>query len=287
MTLKEALQQASQALAIRHIGDAPQEAQILLKHTLQITQAQLYLQLEQDLTSQQWESFWYLVEQRLQHQPAAYLVGHQEFYGMDFYVDRRVLIPRPESELLVEMALEFARNPLANHPPILADIGTGSGAIALSLAKNLPHARVYATDLSPAALEVAAINRTHHSLTDHVILLQGNLLEPLPEIVDLIVANLPYIKETELEETAPELRFEPLAALHGGPDGLEQIRLLLQQAQSKGQPRGCLLIEIGQGQAARVKSLARGYFPQADFEMRQDPCGIERVVNISLRQTRP
>lgn len=287
MILKEALQQASQALAIRHIEDAPQEAQVLLKHTLQITQAQLYLQVEQELTSQQWKSFWYLVEQRLQHEPAAYLMGHQEFYGIDFSVDRRVLIPRPESELLVEMALEFARSPLANHPPIIADIGTGSGAIALSLSKNLPHARVYATDISPAALEVAAINRAHHSLTDHVILLQGNLLDPLPEIVDLIVANLPYIKETELEETAPELRFEPLAALHGGPDGLEQIRLLLQQAQSKGQPRDCLLIEIGQGQAARVKSMARGNFPQADIKVRQDPGGIERVVSISLRQTRP
>ncbi len=287
MTLKEALQQARKALALRHIEDAPQEAHVLLKHTLQITQAQLYLQIEQELTSQQRENIWNLVEQRLQHEPAAYLVGHKEFYGMDFSVDRRVLIPRPESELLVEMALDFASSYVGNHHLTIADIGTGSGALALSLAKNLPHARVYATDLSQAALEVAAINRKHHSLTDHVILLQGNLLNPLPEIVDLIVANLPYIKETELEETAPELRFEPLAALHGGLDGLEQVRLLLQQAQSKGQPRSCLLIEIGQGQAARVKSLARGNFPQADIEVRQDPAGIERVVSITLRQTRP
>jgi release factor glutamine methyltransferase len=284
VTLKEVLQQASQALATRHIADAPQEAQILLRHTLQITQAQLYLQLEQNLASLQWHNFWQLVERRLQHEPVAYLTGHQEFYGLDFCVDRRVLIPRPESELLVETAIEFARSPVTGSPPIIADVGTGSGAIALSLAKNLPTARVYATDLSATALEVASINRARHGLTDRVILLQGNLLEPLPEAVDVMVTNLPYVTEAELEETATELHFEPLIALHGGPDGLEQVRLLLQQAQSKGQPRSCLLLEIGHGQAEKVKTMARNYFPQASIEVRQDPGGIERVVSIVLRR---
>lgn len=282
MTLKEALHRASHTLITRHIPDALQEAQILLRHTLQLTSAQLYLHLEQELTSEQWQTFWNLVERRLQNEPVAYLTGHQEFYGLDLYVDRRVLIPRPESELLVETALDFTSSYITSKRLTIADIGTGSGAIALSLAKNLPYARVHATDLSAAALEVASINCTRHGLSDRVVLLQGNLLEPLPERVDIVVANLPYIKEAEFEMLAPEIHYEPQIALYGGPEGLEQVSLLLQQARSRLQPRACIALEIARGQTEKVGTLTKGYFPEAKIEIHHDLGGIERVLCVIL-----
>ncbi|MDP2744388.1 MAG: peptide chain release factor N(5)-glutamine methyltransferase [Dehalococcoidia bacterium] len=282
MTLKEALNRATSALAAHHISDASHDIQLLLRHVLQITQAQLYLQLEEELAPPEWERFSSLLERRLQHEPVAYLVCHQEFFGLDFYVDRRVLIPRPETELLVEMTLDFARSHSAGRPLIIADIGTGSGAIAISLATNLINARICATDLSIQALEVAAINRARHGVDDRVVLLAGNLLEPLPETADLIVANLPYVSAIELQRTGPELAFEPSVALAGGPDGLESIRLLLHQAHELRQPRRCLLLEIGQGQSEEVLRLARNHFPEADIQAHRDPGGIERVVGIAF-----
>ncbi|MBM2831608.1 MAG: modification methylase, HemK family [Dehalococcoidia bacterium] len=282
MTLKEALNRATSALAAHHISDASHDIQLLLRHVLQITQAQLYLQLEEELAPPEWERFSCLLERRLRHEPVAYLVCHQEFFGLDFYVDRRVLVPRPETELLVEMTLDFARSHSAVRPIIIADIGTGSGAIAISLATNLTNARICATDLSIQALEVAAINRARHGLDNRVVLLQGDLLAPLPGNVDLIVANLPYVMEPELQTMAPEIRFEPREALDGGPDGLHSIRLLLHQAHELRQPRRCLLLEIGMGQSEEVLRLARNHFPEADIQPHRDPGGIERVVTITF-----
>jgi len=278
VTLKQVLSKAREILAANNIEDAPLESELLLRHTLKIDRVQLYLALDRELNPKQDETFWCLVERRLKDEPTAYITGHREFYGLDFHVDPAVLIPRPESELLVEKAIN-----LVQQRPVftIADIGTGCGAIAISLAVNLPEARIYATDISAPALEVASLNCRKHGVADKICLLQGDMLAPLPEPVDLIIANLPYVMELELPRTGP-VSFEPAVALNGGAAGLEKIRQLCQQVDGKLCPGGCLLLEIGQGQGQAVAALLQGLFPSAALEIIPDLRGIERVVNLCL-----
>jgi release factor glutamine methyltransferase len=259
------------------IEDAPLEAELLLRHLLKIDRTRLYLDLEKELSPEDEKAYQALIERRLKGEPAAYITGCREFYGRDFYVNPHTLIPRPESELLVETALEMARD---RHRTI-ADIGTGCGAIAISLALELPKAKIYATDISPDALEVAASNCKRHSVADRVILLQGNMLEPLPGPVELIVANLPYVRE---EELAPG--FEPSLALNGGAGGTEMIAKLCRQAKDKLAEGGSMLLEIGAGQCESVSSLWHHLFPQGAVEVFRDLSGIERVVSLSLSETK-
>jgi release factor glutamine methyltransferase len=275
MTRKQALHHARRVLAKHNIDDAVLESELLLRHTLNISRVQLYLDLNHELNPEQEKTLWHLVRRRLNGEPTAYITGHHEFYGLDFHVDPRVLIPRPESELLVEKAVNLAQN----HPAAaIADIGTGSGAIAICLALNLPQAKIYATDTSASALEVALLNCQKHGVADRVCLLHGDMLAPLPEPVDIIVANLPYVKESELIATL----FEPRLALNGGPDGLEMIRQLCRQLDDKLQPEGYLVLEIGQGQATAVSSLLHHRFPSARIEITPDLSGIDRVVTLTL-----
>ncbi|MCK4331008.1 MAG: peptide chain release factor N(5)-glutamine methyltransferase [Dehalococcoidia bacterium] len=288
MTLAQALQQSTRTLSRSGIEDSHLEARILLEHILKLSPAQLYTQTERVLSREQVKSLQELIERRLCREPAAYIVGHKEFYGTDFYVDSRVLISRPETETLVAAAFEFAKG-CTNHfsspgrPLLIADVGTGCGAIAISLALNLPQSKVYATDISPSALEVARLNCEHHNVTEQIILVQGNLLEPVPEPVDLIVANLPYIRNSELANLSPEItNFEPRVALDGGESGLEQIRQLLKQAERKIRPGGRLLFEIGQEQEKAVASLINHCLPRAKFEFIPDSSGIDRAVRIDF-----
>ena len=278
MTLKQALSQARGLLAANGIEDTALESELLLRHALKISRVQLYLDLSRELSPKQEETFWRLVKRRLNGEPAAYITGHREFYGFDFYVAPNVLIPRPESELLVEKALN-----LAHHRNIstIAEIGTGCGAIAISLALNLPEAKIYASDISAPALKVALFNCQKHGVASRICLLQGDMLDPLPEPVDLIVANLPYVRESELPPTGP-VSFEPILALNGGPEGLEKIHRLCQQAGSKLSPQGCLLLEIGQGQGKAVTSSLYSLFPSARIEVASDLSGMERVVSLCL-----
>ena len=283
MTLKQALSRARDILAENNVEDAPLECELLLRHVLKISRIQLYLDLDQELSPQQEQIFWRLVQRRLNGEPTAYITGHREFYGLDFYVDPRVLIPRPESELLVEKALGVAQN----HPlSTIADIGTGCGAIAISLALNLPQAKIYATDISAAALKVALVNCQKHGVADRVHLLQGNMLDLVPEPVDLIIANLPYVKQSELAPLSPA-KFEPLLALNGGSDGTERIRQLCRQADSKLRPGGSLLLEIGQGQRGAVTALLHTLFSNGKIEVMPDLSGIDRVVSLSLAASKP
>ncbi len=231
-----------------------------------------------DISPAQVEGLRQLLERRLRGEPSAYITGHREFYGLDFMVDHRVLIPRPESELLVEKAIRLARSQAISK---IADIGTGCGAIAISLAVNLPAATIYATDISSQALEVAGENCRRHGVTDRVILLQGDMLEPLPGPVDLIVANLPYVREADLPAGGP-LSFEPKLALNGGTDGLDKIRVLCRQAEEKLRNKGSMLLEIGEGQAEAVMAILHESFPSALIEIERDLAGIERVVSLRL-----
>lgn len=275
MSRQQALNHARGTLAQGNIEDAPLEGELLLRHVLGISRTKLYLDLDCKLSPSHEEALHQLVERRLNGEPAAYITSHCEFYGLDFYVDPRVLIPRPESELLVERTISLAQN----HPlSTIAEVGTGSGAIAISLALELPGVKIYATDISALALEVARVNCQRHGVTDRVCLLQGDMLDPLPEAVDLIIANLPYVRKSELSG----VRFEPRLALDGGSDGMEKIRRLCRQLSGKLRPGGCLLLEIGEGQGKDVTTLLNRLFPRGKIKVIPDLSGIERVVSLSL-----
>jgi release factor glutamine methyltransferase len=280
VNLKQALEQAHMVLADNNIEDTSLEGELLLRHVLGISRTQLYLDLDRELIPAHETAFHHLIERRLQGEPSAYITGHREFYGLDFYVDRSVLIPRPESELLVEKTISLARSRLMS---TIADIGTGCGAIAISLAMNLPEAKIYASDISASALEVARSNCQRHGVIDRIYLIQGDMLEPLPEPVDLIIANLPYVRESELPRTGP-LSFEPVLALNGGPDGIAEIKRVCSQVSAKLRPGGCLLLEIGSGQKKAVDAILRKVFPSARIEITTDFGGIERVVSLCLTQ---
>ncbi|MBI2860600.1 MAG: peptide chain release factor N(5)-glutamine methyltransferase [Chloroflexi bacterium] len=278
MTLGQSLARAWQCLAAGGVEDAAFEGELLLRHALGIERSQLYLEMGRDLTPAEFENYQGLVERRLAGEPSAYITGRREFYGLDFQVDRRVLIPRPETELLVEQAIELARR---RGYSTIADIGAGSGAVAVSLAINLPGAVIYAIDISSPALEAARLNCLRHGVEGRVRLLEGDLLAPLPEAVDLIVANLPYVRRSDLPATGP-LSFEPVLALDGGPDGLDQVRRLTHQAADRLTPGGSLLLEIGQGQGEAVAALLRQVFPRGEVRIWPDLAGIDRVAGLML-----
>ena len=281
MILKQALFHTRETLNAGDIEDACLEAELLLRHTLNISQVQLYLDFDRELSPEDEESFQRLVSRRLKGEPSAYITGHREFYCLDYYVNPNVLIPRPESELLVDKAIEITQKAEIS---TVAEIGTGSGAIAISLALNLPETRIYATDISLSALEVASLNCQKHGVEDKICLLQGDILNPLPEPADLIVANLPHVKESELTESNTS-NFEPSLALNGGNDGLEKICQLCRQANSKLNSPGYLLLEIGQGQVNQVASFLYRLFPSAGIEVIPDLGGIDRLLSICLTQS--
>ena len=285
MILREALQSTARTLSREGIGDASVEAELLLGHVLGMTKTRLYAEPERILTSPETEYLCRLVQRRLNREPAAYVLEHCAFYGIDFYVDSHTLIPRPETELLVEETVELARGIAHRGEQItIADIGTGCGAIAISLALTLPQAKIYAVDISASALKVAEMNCRRHGVDSRVELLQGDLLEPLPQPVDVLVANLPYIRSCEFKDLSPEIiDYEPRMALAGGEDGLDKIRLMLEQAPGKVDRGGCLLMEIGQGQGEAATSLVKRYFPQGSVELIPDLGGIERVVKVVLQ----
>jgi release factor glutamine methyltransferase len=277
-TIGQVLSHARKTLSEYNIESPALESELLLRYTLGFDRVQLYIEHDSRISPEREEYFWRLIERRLNREPAAYISGHREFFGLDFYVNSNVLIPRPETELLVEEALNIAeRHPITT----IADIGTGSGAIAVSLATKLPRSKIYATDISAAALEVAALNCNTHQVSDRVLLLQGDLLEPLPEPVDLIAANLPYVRESDLKEVNT-VGFEPVLALDGGPDGLDKIRRLCSQMNGKLNPGGSLLLEIGIGQAEPLITILKNLYPSAQIQVIPDLTGKERVLKLNI-----
>jgi release factor glutamine methyltransferase len=203
-----------------------------------------------------------------------YLTGRAEFYGLDFEVTPEVLIPRPETETLVDLAL-------AQRPATIVDVGTGSGCIAVALAARLPKATVCAIDISPAALAVAQRNAERHDVADRVHLIVGDVLNPRPSQADLIVSNPPYIPTGDCASLQASVRnHEPNLALDGGPDGLAIIEPLMAQAPAVLRPGGALLIEVGFDQGEIASRLARTYFPQAQVRIHPDLAGRDRVLEV-------
>jgi len=282
--LREALQSATQTLLKAGISDASIEAQLLLGYVLGMSKTQVYTEPERALTQAETERLRHLVQRRLNREPIAYILQRCEFFGIDFYVDYDAFIPRPETEILVEEAIKLAEHLAQRKEQIeIADIGTGCGAIAISLALAIPKAKIYATDISASALKVAQVNCRRHGVNGRVELLQGDLLAPLPQAVDIVVANLPYIKDCEFKDLSPEIiNFEPMMALAGGKDGLDKIRQLLEQMSGKLNSGGSFLLEVGQGQGETVKCLVSKYFPGASIKLIPDLGGIDRVVEVVL-----
>ena len=307
-------------------GETPDlDAQVLLAHVVGAPRFTLLAYPERPLTPEQAATYAGLVARRAAREPVAYLTGRREFMGLDLLVDQRALIPRPETELLVEAALADLRRRLdnaltapnppdtnaANTPstpqpatpqapltppshaygkgaggvgPLVADIGTGSGAIALAVAALgawLP--RIYATDISADALALAAANAARLGVADRVTFLQGDLLAPLPEPVDVLLANLPYVAPRDAATLPTDVsRYEPGLALYGADDGLGHLRQLFAQAPAHLRPHASLFLEFGYDQRAAVESLARATFPQAMMRVVADYAGWDRFIEIRL-----
>ncbi|MFA5628814.1 MAG: peptide chain release factor N(5)-glutamine methyltransferase [Dehalococcoidales bacterium] len=276
MIVRECLQQGAAKLSEQKVEDAALESEILLRHVLGFDRVRLYQNPEQELLPPELNLFWDLINRRISGEPSAYIIDNKEFYGLDFYVQKGVLIPRPETEHLVDKALELSKR----YPnPVIADIGTGSGAIAVSLASKIAQAKIYAIDISLDALMVADINCHKHNVNKKVALLNGNLLEPLPEKADIIAANLPYVRT----EDVPAVRSEPELALDGGEDGLDVIRLLCGQVEEKINDGGHLLLEIGLGQRDAVIGLLKVIPCIKNIAIIPDLRGIDRIIHTAFR----
>ena len=257
------------------------DAEVLMMYLQGYGRAQLYSRLDEPVDDETGTRFKELVDRRAQGEPVAYITSHREFMALDFYVDRRVLIPRPETELLLEYTINKLRDKGWNGEEIpLVDVGTGSGVIAVYLALRYPRARVYATDISPDALDVARLNARRFEVEDRISFLQGNLLEPMPEAVKVLVSNPPY---TILAQVEPNVaRYEPNVALDGGPKGLAIYRELLGQARSRLVRPGLIALEIGSEQANDVSNLGRFFFPGCQIDVYKDYAGLDRVVILDI-----
>lgn len=290
------------------------DAEVLIAAALGVSRVQLYVQFDRPLQPAELAAIRESVKRRQAGQSVAYVVGHKEFFGLDFAVDARVLVPRPDTETLVDEALARlgrggpARKPdesgvadksedvdvggeaaaapgeaasAAAPPPRIADIGTGSGAIIVTLGKRIPDAVLYAVDASPDALEVARANAERHGVP--VTFLHGDLAAPLAPFApfDLMVANLPYIPTAEIAALAPEVRAEPRTALDGGADGLDLIRRLVAAAPPLLASGGALALEVGAGQAATVASICRAA-GLVDVQQRRDLGSVDRVVSARI-----
>ena len=282
MKIKEALQIVGEQFNSVGFPDGQLEAEILIRHVLKIDRACLFRDLEEVLTQADWANLDALVKRRLDAEPLSYLTGVREFYGQDFVITEDVLIPRQETELLVEVVISIAMRKsqaLIN----IVDVGTGSGAIAIAVALNVPFAQVTAVDISQPALEVADINRRRHGVFERVRLCQGNLLEPIADAVDIIVSNPPYLRNGSIEFLQKEVRSEPRIALDGGYDGLEIIRELLRQSSSKLKSSGVILFEIDPVQISDAVNLSEAFFPSASVSALADASGDSRVILIELK----
>lgn len=284
------LTRARQQLAAAGCDSPRLDAELLLAHTLGRDRTWLYRYPQAEVTEAELTTFLELIARRAQREPVAYLIGHKGFYGLDFVVTPDTLIPRPETELLVETALAGAAAVIGAQAESsvysMVDVGTGSGCIAVTLAKMAPAAKVTAIDLSERALAVARLNAERHKVVDRIEFLQGDLLAPLQEPVDLIASNPPYIDPAELAApfTTPEVnRYEPRLALAGGEAGLAIVRRLVAQASRFLKPGGMLLVEIGATQGNVVKKLAQAEFPAALVAIKPDLAGWDRLLVVKNR----
>jgi release factor glutamine methyltransferase len=264
------------------VENARLDAEVLLAHSLGIDKADLYLQLNARATTEQEEEFRELIRRRAEREPVAYITGRKEFWSLDFLVSSDVLIPRPETERLVEVALEYAK--LSASQPKIVDLGTGSGAIAIAFAKELPEAKITAVEISAAALDVARRNSARHGIANRIQFLRGDFFAEAAGKFDVIVSNPPYISRQEWAALPPDIRdWEPQLALDGGSDGLDFYRQIIREAHRYLVPGGHIILEIGAGMARAVADLLNA----TDFYLSplvyRDYAGKDRVIAATKR----
>lgn len=277
-TIGRLLRWTTDFLAKHGSESARLEAEILLAHALDWPRVKLYMNINEEVGGMGRARFRELVKKRTAGEPVAYLVGHKEFYSLDFEVNRDVLIPRPDTEVLVMTFQELAKG---LESPLCVDVGTGSGCVAIACVKHHPTAKFISIDLSEKALAVARRNIEKHKFTERIETRQGSLLDPMKpgEQPVFIVSNPPYIPTAEIETLDKDVRdYEPVSALDGGPDGLELVRELLRQAAGVIAPEGYILIEIGHDQAIKLKAEYEGDTNWTWQGVRKDHGGIDRVV---------
>lgn len=292
-TVREALVQAfvsgraEKRAAQPTMSELALEADLLVAHALGCSRLDLYREPGRQLAPHELAAVEGLLGRRLSHEPLAYILGRREFYGLSFVVDARVLIPRPETETLVEAALAWARSraPQRDQPLgaglVLADLGTGSGCIAVALAVHLPGARIVATDRSAEALAVARTNVQRYGLQGRVALVRADLFPPVRQPFDAIVANLPYVAEEAYAHLPEEVRaYEPAPALLGGPGGTLYLRRCIQLAPTYLRPGGALFLEFSPPQQRALVALARRTFPGAAIAVHRDLAGRARVLEV-------
>lgn len=281
MNVREALLEGRRLLESIGSDEAPLEAELLLMHAMRADRVRLYQRLNDPLPPRAEATYRRYLERRRAREPTAYIIGHKEFFGLEFEVSRSALIPRPETEVLVELVVHWARRNRPGKPVTIADVGVGCGTIAVALAHELPRARVFAIDTSKRALRLAERNARRHGVAERIELLHGSILKPLGSRVDVIASNLPYVRTGDWQELPPEIRnYEPRGALDGGPDGLRLIRRLLKQAPERLASGGALFAEIGDDEGAEARAAAERCFPDARIEVRPDLAGLDRVLVI-------
>lgn len=283
MTLLEILRGSTDYLARSGVQPPRLEAEVLLAHVLGVGRIDLYLQFERPLTESDLADLRSLLRQRARGTPLAYLTGEREFFGLRFSLKEGVLIPRPESELVVELAL--ARLAAAQGPILGADLGTGSGCLAIAIAVGAPSSRIDAVDISETAVQVASENAARLGVSDRVTVIQGSWGQPLEGRgpYDLIVSNPPYVTSAELLNLEPGVRdFEPKLALDAGRDGLVPYRDLLEDLPNLAAPDATVLLEVDPRRAGSVAKLASESWPSAKPRLHRDLSGRERVLEVTL-----
>jgi release factor glutamine methyltransferase len=291
MTGLDVLQWATNALKRHQIENPRLNAELLLAHSLNLSREELYVRLHRELKEGERKTLEGLIQRRISGEPLQYILGHQEFWSINFKVDPRVFIPRPETELLVEQSLLILCEKTFEQNPSVLEIGTGSGAIAIALAKEAKHIFLVATDISRDALALAKENAKSAGVQDRIQFVNSDLLGSFHSskergAFDLILSNPPYIIRSEIGSLAKEVRdHEPMIALDGGEDGLEFYRHLISQAPSSLREGGWLLLEVGHGQAEMVARQIQGSETFLEPKILPDLAGIQRVVKARKKES--
>lgn len=276
MTVREILNEATRELEAAGIETARLDSEVLLAFCLNCARLEFLKNPDLKINKNKLSQYTKLVERRLKYEPVAYITGRKEFWSFTLEVNKGVLIPRPDTEIILEEALAVGKNIIA---PRIADIGTGSGAIALALAKELPEAKITATDISPAALKVAKKNARNLKLGKNIEFLKGDLFAPVKGLFDIIVSNPPYISAAEYEELPRGVKdFEPKIALLAGQTGVEFYEKLIYQSKNHLKKDGWLLMEIGAPQAEKIRDIMQECAFFEDIDVRRDYAGHDRVI---------
>ncbi|MCI0526920.1 MAG: peptide chain release factor N(5)-glutamine methyltransferase [Nitrospira sp.] len=288
LTLLQLLQEGERRFKMAGLPNPCQETDLLVSHAAKLTRLQLYLDLGSAVSARVYKQAKDLFAQRTQGIPIQYLLGTQEFWGLEFIVTPDVLIPRPETENLVEEAISLANSFARNPRCTILDIGTGCGCIAVALSKSLPHARILATDVSARALIIARRNAKRQGVNERITFLKGDLFEPLKKLrldkMDMIVSNPPYVASGKIQTLAPEVKnHEPRIALDGGSDGLDICKHILHEAPDYLDQGGILAMEIGHKQAVPLAEWIRQRGLPWEVRFKHDLAGIKRVAVLTRK----